>query len=160
MPNRGSRRAQRLEQEEVEIVRTTTGDERPALPKVLSPQRILALQSLVRRVPAPENVVRHAVALVRATRPDSCTEQIDGAAANRIKEFVSFGAGPRASQYLVLGAKARAALKGRPAPTIEDVRSIAIPVLALMAWEGFKAGRETLVFNDVTSDLSIHRLWY
>src|SRR5262245_43038734 len=62
--------------EEVEIVRTTTGDERPALPKVLSPQRILALQALVRRVPAPENVVRHAVALVRATRPDSCTEQI------------------------------------------------------------------------------------
>lgn len=125
--------------EEVEIVRTTTGDERPTLPKVLTPQRILELQALVRRVPAPDNVVRHAVALVRATRPDSCGEQIDGAAAQRIKEFVSFGAGPRASQYLVLGAKARAALKGRPAPTIEDVRAIAIPVLAHRVVTNFHA---------------------
>jgi MoxR-like ATPase len=116
--------------EEVEIVRATTGEERPPLPKVLSPERIVMLQGLVRRVPAPENVVRHAVALVRATRPDSCTEQLDGSAAQRVKEFVSFGAGPRASQYLVLGAKARAVLRGRPVPSIEDVRAIAIPVLA------------------------------
>src|SRR5262245_42831051 len=104
--------------EEVEIVRSTTGEEKPPLPKVLSPEKILALQALVRRVPAPENVVRHAVALVRATRPESSGEQIDGTAAQRVKEFVSFGAGPRASQYLVLGAKARAAIHGRPAPSI------------------------------------------
>jgi MoxR-like ATPase len=116
--------------EEVEIVRSTTGEERPPLPKVLSPERILAMQALVRRVPAPENVVRHAVALVRASRPESCSEQLEGAAAQRIREFVSFGAGPRASQYLVLGAKARAALAGRPVPSIDDVRAIAIPVLA------------------------------
>jgi MoxR-like ATPase len=116
--------------EEVEIVRATTGEERQPLPKVLAPERILALQALVRRVPAPENVVRHAVALVRATRPDSSAEQVDATAAQRIREFVSFGAGPRASQYLVLGAKARAVLRGRPAPSIDDVRAIAIPVLA------------------------------
>jgi MoxR-like ATPase len=118
------------EAEEVEIVRATTGEERPPLPTVLSPERILALQALVRRVPAPENVVRHAVAMVRATRPDTCDEQLSGAALTRIREFVTFGAGPRASQYLVLGAKARAAIHGRPSATVEDVRAIAIPVLA------------------------------
>jgi MoxR-like ATPase len=118
------------EAEEVEIVRSTTGEARPPLPKVLSPERILALQALVRRVPAPENVVRHAVALVRATRPDNASEQLSGAAIQRMKEFVAFGAGPRASQYLVLGAKARAAMHGRPAATVEDVRAIAVPVLA------------------------------
>jgi MoxR-like ATPase len=116
--------------EEIEIVRSTTGDERAPLPKVLTPERIVLLQSLVRRVPAPENVVRHAVSLVRATRPESTGEQLYGGAAQRVREFVSFGAGPRASQYLVLGAKARAALQGRPVPTIEDVRAIAVPVLA------------------------------
>ncbi|MCK6547830.1 MoxR family ATPase [Myxococcota bacterium] len=116
--------------EEVEIVRATTGHAQKSIPKVLTPEKILEMQALVRRVPAPENVVRHAVALVRATRPESCAEQLDGSGAQRIKEFVSFGAGPRASQYLVLGAKARAALRGRPAPSVEDVRAIAIPVLA------------------------------
>jgi MoxR-like ATPase len=123
----------------VEIVRATTGAERPPLPKVLSPDRILELQALVRRVPAPENVVQHAVALVRATRPDSVGEHLQGPAATRIKEFVSFGAGPRASQYLVLGAKARAALQGRPSATIEDVRAIAIPVLAHRVVTNFHA---------------------
>ena len=118
------------ELDEVEIVRATTGEARKAPSKVLSPERILELQALVRRVPAPENVVRHAVSLTRATRPASCAEHLDTAAAGRIREFVSFGAGPRASQYLVLGAKARAALQGRPVPTIEDVRAIAVPVLA------------------------------
>ncbi len=127
------------EREEVEIVRTTTGEEKPALPKVLSPERILALQALVRRVPAPENVVQHAVALTRATRPDSAGEHLQAAARDRIKEYVSFGAGPRASQYLVLGAKARAALAGRPVPSIDDVRAIAVPVLAHRVVTNFHA---------------------
>lgn len=118
------------EREEVEIVRATTGEEKAPLPKVLSPERILAMQALVRRVPAPENVVQHAVALTRATRPDSAGEHLAVPARDRIKEYVSFGAGPRASQYLVLGAKARAALSGRPVPSIDDVRAIAVPVLA------------------------------
>lgn len=125
--------------DEVEIVRATTGAERPALPKVLSPERIVELQALVRRVPAPENVVQHAVALVRATRPESVAEHLQGPAAQRMKEFVSFGAGPRASQYLVLGAKARAALQGRPSATIEDVRAIAVPVLAHRVVTNFHA---------------------
>jgi MoxR-like ATPase len=127
------------EREEVEIVRSTTGEEKPSLPKVLSPERILALQALVRRVPAPENVVQHAVGLTRATRPDSAAEHLPAAARDRIKEFVSFGAGPRASQYLVLGAKARAALAGRPVPSIDDVRAIAVPVLAHRVVTNFHA---------------------
>jgi MoxR-like ATPase len=125
--------------EEVEIVRSTTGVERPLPPKVLTPAKIMELQALVRRVPAPENVVRFAVNLVRATRPDTATEQLEGAAAQRIKEFVSFGAGPRASQYLVLGAKARAAIQGRPVATLDDVRAIAVPVLAHRVVTNFHA---------------------
>ncbi|MCB9651848.1 MAG: MoxR family ATPase [Deltaproteobacteria bacterium] len=125
--------------EEVEIVRSTTGEAKGALPKVLSPERILALQALVRRVPAPESVVKHAVSLVRSTRPDSVDDHVSGAGAQRIREFVSFGAGPRASQYLVLGAKARAAMMGRPSATVEDVRALAVPVLAHRVVTNFHA---------------------
>ncbi|MCB9653426.1 MAG: MoxR family ATPase [Deltaproteobacteria bacterium] len=116
--------------EEVEIVRATTGGERPPIPKTLSPERIIALQEVVRRVPAPENVVRYAVNLVRATRPESTSEHVSGSLVQRVREHVSYGAGPRASQYLVLGAKARAAISGRPVANTEDVRAVAVPVLA------------------------------
>ena len=125
--------------EEVEIVRATTGEARPPLPKVLSPERILELQALVRSIPVPENVVQQAVELVRATRPDSAGEKMTGDAVKRIREFVSFGAGPRASQYLVLGAKARAAMHGRSSATAEDVRAIAVPVLAHRVVTNFHA---------------------
>ena len=126
-------------EDEVSIVRATTGEARPNVAKVLTPQRILELQALVRRVPAPENVVRHAVSLVRATRPESVTEHLDTAAAGRVKEFVGFGAGPRASQYLVLGAKARAAIQGRPVANVADVRAVALPVLAHRVVTNFHA---------------------
>jgi MoxR-like ATPase len=126
-------------EDEIQIVRTTTGTEKPPPTKVLTPERILELQALVRRIPAPENVVRYAVSLTRATRPESAGEHLDLAGAGRIKEFVSFGAGPRASQYLVLGAKARAALAGRPVPELEDVRSIAIPTLSHRVVTNFHA---------------------
>ena len=77
----------------------------------------------MRRLPAPPTVVRYAVDLARSTRPDAPE------AAPEVRKYVSWGAGPRASQYLVLGAKARAAMDGRPAPDIDDVRSVALPVL-------------------------------
>jgi len=118
------------QQDEIEIVRSTTGDYRSELPKVLTPDKIIALQDLVRRIPVAENIVHHAVSLTRATRPASCSEHLSPALAARIREFVAFGAGPRASQYLILGAKARAALQGRATPNVEDVRSIAVVVLA------------------------------
>lgn len=125
--------------DEIEIVRRTTGVEQAAPPKVLSPSRILALQALVRRLPVPESVAEYAVALTRATRPGSASDHLDAASAQRIKDLVSFGAGPRASQYLVLGAKARAALRGRPSPELADVQAVAVPVLAHRVVVTYKA---------------------
>ncbi|MEL7367578.1 MAG: MoxR family ATPase [Myxococcota bacterium] len=136
-------------EDEIAIVRATTGDNAPDVPKTLSPERILEMQALVRRVPAPENVVRHAVALVRATRPDSAQEHLSGQAAARVAEFVAFGAGPRASQYLVLGAKARAAIHGRFAATIEDIRAVALPVLSHRVVTNFHAEAQGFKSSDL-----------
>jgi MoxR-like ATPase len=110
------------EAEEVEIVRRQTSAVRPVLSKVLSPERILALQDLVLRVPVADHVVRYAVALARASRPAE-------GAPDFVREHLSYGAGPRASQFLILGAKARAILDGRPAASVDDVRSLARSVL-------------------------------
>jgi MoxR-like ATPase len=111
-----------LEEEEL-IVKTTTSAAEAQPQKVLTGSQISALQDLVRRVPVADNVVQFAVKLVRRTRPSSPD------AAQFIKDYVSWGCGPRASQYLILGAKTRAALDGRPTPEIEDVRAVALPVL-------------------------------
>ena len=110
-------------EEEEAIVTATTADRTVAVGVVLTADDVLALQHLVRRIPAPPALVRAAVNLVRMTRPD------DASAPEFIKEFVSWGAGPRASQYLVLGAKAQAALDGRPMPDYEDLKRVAPLVL-------------------------------
>ncbi len=123
-------------EEEAEIVRTTTGSGAPRLQKVLSPEQIVALQDLVRRVPVPDHVVRHAVELVRHTRPK------EPGAPDFIRRNVAWGAGPRASQYLVLGAKARAVLQGRYAASVEDVRALAQPVLRHRVLPNFTAESE------------------
>ncbi len=111
------------EDEEEEIVRQQTSDYHAELERVLSPERIIALQKLVLRVPAADHVVKHAVALVRATRPDAPN------APDFVKQHVSWGGGPRASQYLVLAGKARAILDGRFAVATEDIRALARPTL-------------------------------
>ncbi|MEO1233448.1 MAG: MoxR family ATPase [Myxococcota bacterium] len=139
--------------EEVAIVRATTGTQRGAIEKVLSPERIQEMQALVRRVPAPENVARHAVELVRATRPESAADHLSGTSLSRIQEFVSFGAGPRASQYLVLGAKTRAAMQGRPSATTEDVRALAVPVLAHRVVTNFHAEAEGVRAADLVREV-------
>ncbi|HZS39040.1 MAG TPA: MoxR family ATPase [Polyangia bacterium] len=133
--------------EEIEIVKQATSAYAPSLRKVLSPERILALQELVRRVPVADHVVRHAVALVRATRPPAKgARATDASGPNTSPEFirenVAFGAGPRASQYLILGAKARAILDGRPAPSVEDVRALARPTLQHRLITNFHAEAE------------------
>ncbi len=131
-------------EEEVQIVKRGTSAERPTLSKVLSPERIMQLQDLVLRVPAADHVVRYAVSLCHATRP----QRAPGSRANRtsgsmrlaggpkeaealalVSEYLAYGAGPRASQFLILGAKAKAILEGRPAASIDDVRALARPVL-------------------------------
>jgi MoxR-like ATPase len=109
--------------EEEQIVTTTTGDTEGQVKPVLGGEELLALQRLVRRLPAPPSLVSYAVKLVRSTRPDD----VDATA--KVKKYVSWGAGPRASQYLVLGAKARAAMDGRAMPDLDDVRAIAPAVL-------------------------------
>jgi len=109
--------------EENEIVRTTTALQESALDVVIRGSEISELQRLVRKVPVSDHVIDYAVKLVRATRYS------DGNNLEYIRNWVSWGAGPRASQYLVLGAKTRAILDNRPTPSVEDVKSVAKPVL-------------------------------
>ncbi len=132
--------------EEERIVLETTGAARPAITPALSAADILAMQALVRRVPVAEHVVRYAVQLARATRPD-------GGGPDFIRQWVTWGAGPRASQYLVLGAKARAALAGRFAPGIEDVRAVAPLVLRHRLVTNFNAEADGVKVDRIIDDL-------
>jgi MoxR-like ATPase len=120
-------------EEELQIVAQMTSGHRPTLRKVLSPERILMLQDLVLRVPAAPHVMQYAVSLCRATRPGEPT------ALEQVKKYVAWGAGPRASQYLVLAAKARAILHGRFAVSWEDIRALAMPVLIHRVLPNFHA---------------------
>jgi len=123
-------------EEEIQIVKQTTGSKTVTLTKVLSPEQILALQDLVRRVPVPDHVVKYAVDLVRATRPR------EPGAFDFVAKNVAWGAGPRASQYLIVGAKARAVLAGRFAASVDDVRALARPVLRHRVLPNFTAESE------------------
>jgi len=111
------------EREELEIVKSTTSMYAANLTRILGTKEILFYQDLVRRVPVADNVIAYAVNIVTRTRPRTSR------APQFIKDWLSWGAGPRASQYLILGAKTRAILEGRHSPDIEDVRKIAEPVL-------------------------------
>lgn len=122
--------------EEVMIVRNTTGSAVKELAKVMDAQTILYFQDLVRRVPVPDNVVEYAVGLVQKTRPGNST------APEVAKQYISYGAGPRASQYLVLGAKCNALLNGKYSPDIEDVQAMAMPVLRHRVLRNYKAEAE------------------
>ena len=119
-------------EEEREIVRRTTAGPAPRLDRVLDPERIRQLQALVPRVPVADVALDYAVALVRATRPGQ------GASAE-VAEWVAWGAGPRAAQHLVLGAKARALLDGRFAAGLDDVRALAVPTLKHRIVASFRA---------------------
>ncbi|HEX9291404.1 MAG TPA: MoxR family ATPase [Anaeromyxobacteraceae bacterium] len=134
-------------EEEVEIVRSTTTAVRRTLERVLSPHKIRELQELVLRVPAADHVIRHAVELVRMTRPK------EPGTPDFVKELVEWGAGPRASQYLILGAKARAILDGRMAASIEDVRALAKPVLVHRVITNFRAESDNVSAEDVVTRL-------
>jgi MoxR-like ATPase len=131
--------------EEVAIVESTTGAEGEALRRVLDGPEVLACQDVVRRVPVAENVTSYAVRLVRATRVD--TPETAKAAA----EFLAWGAGPRAAQYLVRGAKARALLAGRPTPSLDDIRRLAHPVLRHRLVTNFHAEAENISKDAIIS---------
>ena len=110
-------------EEEAEIVKSTTSAYQPDLQVILDKDEIMNLQDLVRRVPVSDHVVNYAVSLVSHTRPNN------NGAPKYIRDWISWGAGPRASQYLILGAKTRSILDGRPTPDEEDVKVVAKPVL-------------------------------
>ncbi|MBI2824866.1 MAG: AAA family ATPase [Planctomycetia bacterium] len=124
------------EEEELEIIRRTTTEALPALEPTLSAEEILSLQTIVRKVPMAEHVARYALRFTRLTRREK------GEVPQFIRDYVSWGAGPRASQYLVLGAKARAVLHGRYYADCEDVRAVAAPVLRHRIMTNFNAEAE------------------
>ncbi|HLP13136.1 MAG TPA: MoxR family ATPase [Flavobacteriales bacterium] len=109
--------------EEVQVVKSTTTEKTATASSIMSADEILFFQELVRKIPVTDNVIEYAVGLTAKTRPGG------DKATDLIKKYISWGAGPRASQYLVLGAKCHAALHGKFSPDIEDVRAVAIPVL-------------------------------
>ena len=133
--------------QEEEIVRSTTSAYEADLDVILGAEDIIKLQDLVRRVPVADNVIQFAVKMVSRTRPGH-----DGAP-KFIEDWISWGAGPRASQYLVLGAKTRAILDGRPTPDIEDVRTVAKPVLRHRLVTNFNAEADGVETVDIIEKL-------
>jgi MoxR-like ATPase len=128
--------------DEVEIVKRTTAGLTPTLSKVMQAEEIIAAQDLVRRVPVADNVIEYAVRLVT-----------NNGSPKFINDFLGYGAGPRASQYLILGAKTRAILYGRFSPSIEDVRAVAIPVLRHRVVANFNAEAENMSTQEIVSRL-------
>jgi MoxR-like ATPase len=140
--------------EEEEIVRTTTAIQQVEVNQVIDAARIVELQQLVRRVPVADQIINYAVRLVRSSRP------ADDIAPDYVKEMINWGAGPRASQYLILASKARAILDGRHSVSIDDVRAAALPVLRHRIVPNFHAEAENInapelvrrLLNDVPED--------
>ena len=133
--------------EEESIVEQTTGSRKERLDPVLDAEALRGMQDLVRRIPVSKELIRASVTLARMTRP------ADAEAPAFIKEFVEWGAGPRASQYLVLGAKARAALEGRPMADLDDVRTVAPAVLRHRVLTNFSAEAAGRTSEDVVQEL-------
>jgi MoxR-like ATPase len=133
--------------EEMAVVKSTTSDQQVKLRPIMTGEDIIAYQQLVRKVPVADNVISYAVKLVSSTRINT------PAAPEFVKDLLSWGAGPRASQYLILGAKAHALLKGKYAPDIEDVKAIAVPVLRHRIVPSFTAEADGITADDI-----IHRL--
>ena len=133
--------------EEIEIVRRTTTLREPQINHALSGEDIIKLQDLVYRIPVPDHVYQYAVTLVRRTRKD------DPDAPQYIRDWVAWGAGPRASQYLILGAKARSILRGRGYASVEDIKAVAGPVLRHRILLNFNAEAEGMTSEDVVLKL-------
>ncbi len=130
-------------EEEVEVVKRTTVGTQAAIEAVLDREKVSALQDAVQQIPVGDHVIEYAVSLVRATRPDGPD------AVSAVKEYVAWGAGPRASQYLVLAGKARALLDGRLTVSRQDIRSLAHPVLKHRVVTNFHAEAERISSSDL-----------
>ncbi len=125
-------------QSELDIVKSTTSDQRPVINKIVSGEQITEFQHLVRRVPVVDNVIEYAVKLVYRTRPNTELASPDA------NNYFEWGAGPRASQALILAAKCNALLNGKYSPDIEDVRAVALPILRHRVVRNFKAEAENI----------------
>jgi MoxR-like ATPase len=135
------------EDEEIQIARTTTGDALPELDHLMHAEDVLAHQDVVRRVPVPDHIYSYAARLVRQTRPTG------GSAPDWLKPLVAWGAGPRAVQNLILGAKARAALQGSYMVRLEDVQEVSAPVLTHRLVTTFAAQAEGISAKDIVRRL-------
>lgn len=134
-------------QEELNVVKLTTTDEKVKLNSVLSAEDITYFQQLIRRIPVADNVYEYAVKLATSTRPN--TEMANA----KVNEFVNWGAGPRASQYLIIGAKTHAAVHGKFSPDIADVRAVAEPILRHRIVRNYKAEAEGITVEDIITEL-------
>ncbi|WP_210486502.1 AAA family ATPase [Rufibacter aurantiacus] len=132
---------------ELQIVKNTTGDRKHTPNVVLHAEEITAFQQLVRRVPVTDNVVEYAVKLVHATRPNT---QL---ASSQTNQYLEWGAGPRASQHLIMGAKCNALIRGKYSPDIEDVQAVAVPILRHRLVRNFKAEAEGITVEQIIKGL-------
>ena len=133
--------------DEISIVRKTTSTNQTRLNPIMSKTEIISYQDLIKRVPVSDNLVEYAVQLTTSTRPDSSL------APDFIQKSIDWGAGPRASQYLISAAKAKAVLDGRPSPDISDIKSMAIPILRHRVLANFNAEAEGLKIEDILMKL-------
>ena len=133
--------------EEVEVVKSTTSNIQQKVNAIFSSDDIIAIQKLIRKIPVTDNVIEYAVTLVGKTRPKSKE------ATEMVKSYLDWGAGPRASQNLILAAKAYAAVRGKYSPDIEDVRAVAIPILSHRLVKNYKAEAEGITVSDIIKSL-------
>lgn len=133
-------------EDEINIVKATTGIKEETLQPVLSAEEILAYQSVIRKIPVNDSVIRYAVELVSKTRKERSENTL-------ATEYLSWGAGPRASQYLIIGAKTHAAVHGKYSPDIEDVKSVALPILRHRIVKNYKAEAEGLSVDEIIAKL-------
>jgi MoxR-like ATPase len=136
--------------EEAEIIRTTTSAYEPKLNRVIDAQKLISLQTLIRKMPVSDDVVEKTIHLVNMTRPGYAQSL------ENVRRYVAWGAGPRASQYLILGAKARAALDGRYSPVFDDVKKTCYPVLRHRVITNFTAEAEGIKSDDIINGLLHH----
>lgn len=134
-------------EEELNVVKNTTQDVKVDLKPVLSAEEIVFFQNLIRKIPVPDNVMEYAVKLATSTRPDNASSP------DVVKQYVSWGAGPRASQYLVIGAKCMAAIRGKYSPDIGEVQDVALPILRHRLVRNYKAEAEGYSIERIVQEL-------
>ena len=134
-------------EEEVQVVKSTTSNINQTVNPVFSGEEIVEIQKLIRKIPVADNVIEYAVRLVGKTRPKSAE------ATEMVKMYLDWGAGPRASQNLILGAKAHAAVNGKYSPDIEDVKAVAIPILSHRIVKNYKAEAEGISITNIINSL-------